>query len=208
MNDFRNRDFFHEGMREFQDLFDGRRTAEAIETNGKHYEFWEDEKELIKNAQFFFIASSWKEYIDCNIKSGDPGFVKILEGGVIEYPEYDGNSMYRTAGNIMKNPNVALLFVNFDGKSRRIRINGQASIHRDRKSNHPPIFLEREREYLRHQSGNKGIIFEIYYLRAIHIGKSELRILYQNKKGNRLTKKSIWIFLQVPRVYQKLNLLN
>ena len=134
MNDFRNRDFFHEGMREFQDLFDGRRTAEAIETNRKHYEFWDDEKELIKNAQFFFIASSWKEYIDCNIKSGDPGFVKILEGGVIEYPEYDGNSMYRTAGNIIKNPNVALLFVNFDGKSRRIRINGQASIHRDRKS--------------------------------------------------------------------------
>ena len=102
MNDFRNRDFFHEGMREFQDLFDGRRTAEAIETNRKHYEFWDDEKELIKNAQFFFIASSWKEYIDCNIKSGDPGFVKILEGGIIEYPEYDGNSMYRTAGNIIK----------------------------------------------------------------------------------------------------------
>ena len=41
MNDFRNRDFFHEGMREFQDLFDGRRTAEAIETNRKHYEFWD-----------------------------------------------------------------------------------------------------------------------------------------------------------------------
>ena len=37
MNDFRNRDFFHEGMREFQDLFDGRRTAEAIEMNRKHY---------------------------------------------------------------------------------------------------------------------------------------------------------------------------
>ena len=40
--------------------------------------------------------------------------MKILEGGVIEYPEYDGNSMYRTAGNILKNPNVALLFVNFE----------------------------------------------------------------------------------------------
>ena len=134
MNDFRNRDFFHEGMREFQDLFDGRRTAEAIEKNRKHYEFWDDEKELIKNSQFFFIASSWKGYIDCNIKSGDPGFVKVFEGGVIEYPEYDGNSMYRTAGNITKNPNVALLFVNFDGKSRRIRINGQASIRRDKRS--------------------------------------------------------------------------
>ena len=50
---------------------------------------------------------------------------------LIEYPEYDGNSMYRTAGNISKNPNVGLLFINFDGKSRRIRINGQATIHHD-----------------------------------------------------------------------------
>ena len=134
MNNFKERDFFHEGMREFQDLFDGRRTAEAIEKNRKHYEFWDDEKELIKNSKFFFIASSWNGYIDCNIKSGDPGFVKIVEKGIIEYPEYDGNSMYRTAGNISKNPNVALLFLNFDGKSRRIRINGHATIHHDNKS--------------------------------------------------------------------------
>ena len=134
MNNFKERDFFHVGMREFQDFFDGRRTAEAIEKNRKHYEFWDDEKKLIKNSSFFFIASSWNGYIDCNIKSGDPGFVKIIEKGIIEYPEYDGNSMYRTAGNISKNPNVALLFVNFDGKSRRIRINGQATIHNDNKS--------------------------------------------------------------------------
>ena len=134
MNNFKERDFFHVGMREFQDFFDGRRTAEAIEKNRKHYEFWDDEKKLIKNSSFFFIASSWNGYIDCNIKSGDPGFVKIIEKGIIEYPEYDGNSMYRTAGNISKNPNVALLFLNFDGKSRRIRINGQATIHNDNKS--------------------------------------------------------------------------
>ena len=31
MNDFKERDFFHDGMRHFQDLFDGRRTAKAIE---------------------------------------------------------------------------------------------------------------------------------------------------------------------------------
>jgi hypothetical protein len=39
--------------------------------------------------------------------------------------------MYRTAGNISKNPNVGLLFINFDGESRRIRINGHATIHHD-----------------------------------------------------------------------------
>jgi hypothetical protein len=42
--------------------------------------------------------------------------------------------MYRTAGNIFKNPNVGLLFINFDGESRRIRINGCATIHHDNKT--------------------------------------------------------------------------
>ena len=134
MDNFKNRSFFHEGMREFQELFDGVRTANAIEKHRKHYEFWDNEIDLIRKSKFFFIASSWNGYIECNIKSGDPGCVKIVKDGVIEYPEYDGNSMYRTAGNIVKNANVALLFVNFDGKSRRIRIKGHASIHRDNNS--------------------------------------------------------------------------
>lgn len=131
---YEDRPFFHEGMRAWQDEFDGRRTAEAIERHRKHYEFWDDEIELIESAQFFFIASTYGEYVDCNIKSGDPGFVKVLKPNTLEYPEYDGNSMYRTAGNISKNPNVALLFVVFDGRSRRIRINGKAKVLSDQAS--------------------------------------------------------------------------
>ena len=123
-----DRPFFHEGMRDFQDRYDGRRVAEAIEAKRKHYEFWDDEKELIQSSSFFFIATSWQDYADCSIRSGDPGFVKITGPNLIEFPEYDGNSMYRTIGNISKNPNVGLLFVRFDGKSRRIRINGKAQV--------------------------------------------------------------------------------
>ena len=134
MSEAWNRPFFHEGMRHFQDMHDGRRTAEAIEKHRKHYAFWDDEIEMISQAPFFFIASTWNDYVDCNIKSGDPGFVKVVGDNTLEYPEYDGNSMYRTLGNIRKNPNIALLFVKFDGKSRRIRINGVASIHDDEAS--------------------------------------------------------------------------
>ena len=122
------RPFYHEGMSELQDRFDGRRVAEAIERHRKHYEFWDDERAMIETSPFFFIGTSWNDYIDCNIKSGDPGFVKIVGPNIIEYPEYDGNSMYRTLGNLSRNPNVGLLFVRFDGKSRRMRINGRASI--------------------------------------------------------------------------------
>ena len=120
--------FYHEGMRLLQDRFDGRRVADALGSTRTHYEFWPDEIDLIQSAQFFFIATAWNDYVDCSIKAGDPGFVKIRGPGTLEYPEYDGNSMYRTLGNIEKNQNVGLLFVNFDGKSRRIRVNGKASI--------------------------------------------------------------------------------
>jgi hypothetical protein len=63
------------------------------------------------------------------MRSGDPGFVKITGPDTLEYPEYDGNNMYRTLGNIHRNPNVGLLFVRFDGKSFRTRIRGKATIH-------------------------------------------------------------------------------
>ena len=132
MTSFPEREFFHQGMREFQDEFDGRRVADALERHRKHYTFWDDERESITNTRFFFIASGFGEYVDCSMKSGDPGFVRIVADNVIEYPEYDGNSMYRTLGNIKLNPNVGLLFVKFDGTSRRIRINGKASIHTER----------------------------------------------------------------------------
>ena len=128
MSTFPEREFFHEGMRAFQDRFDGRRTAEAIEKHRKHYSFWDDEREMINEAPMFFIATGYGDYMDCSVRSGDTGFVKIVGDNVLEYPEYDGNSMYRTLGNIRMNPNVGLLFVKFDGKSRRIRINGQAEI--------------------------------------------------------------------------------
>jgi hypothetical protein len=63
------------------------------------------------------------------MRSGDPGFVRITGPDTLEYPEYDGNNMYRTLGNIHRNPNVGLLFVRFDGKTFRTRIRGKATIH-------------------------------------------------------------------------------
>ena len=47
---------------------------------------------------------------------------------MVEFPEYDGNSMYRAIGDISRNPNVGLLFVKFDGQTYRVRINGRAEI--------------------------------------------------------------------------------
>ena len=125
------RPFYHDGMRELQDRFDGRRVADALEKHRLHAEFWEQDKKLIESASFFFIATAHDGSVDCSMRSGDPGFVKIVGPGTLEYPEYDGNNMYRTLGNIARQPNVGLLFVRFDGKTFRTRIRGRASLHDD-----------------------------------------------------------------------------
>jgi len=134
MDSLEDRPFFHDGMRALQDEMDGRRTADAIVKSVRHFEFSEADRKLIEEAPCVFIASAWNEYVDCSMKSGDPGFVKIVGPGTIEYPEYDGNSMYRTLGNISRNPNIGLLFAKFDGRTLRMRINGRATILQDAES--------------------------------------------------------------------------
>ena len=54
MNDFNEREFFHEGMRHFQDIFDGRRTAEAIEKIENIMNFGIMKKILSKILIFFY----------------------------------------------------------------------------------------------------------------------------------------------------------
>lgn len=120
--------FYHEGMRALQDRFDGRRVADGLAPHRRRRDFWDEDRALIEAAPMFFIATSFDGHADCSMRSGVPGFVKIVGPGLLEFPEYDGNSMYRTLGNISRNPNVGLLFVKFDGRSYRIRIKGRAEI--------------------------------------------------------------------------------
>ena len=113
------RDFFHDGMRELQDRFDGRRVADAIAGARVHTEFNEADRALVAASAFFFLATA----------HGDPGFVQVTAPNVLEFPDYDGNSMYRSLGNLSKSPRVGLLFVKFDGKSLRLRASGLATLH-------------------------------------------------------------------------------
>jgi uncharacterized protein len=69
--------FYHDGMRELQDRFDGRRVADGLQKHRLHFEFWEQDRKLIEEARFFFIATSYQDNVDCSMRSGDPGFVGI-----------------------------------------------------------------------------------------------------------------------------------
>ena len=75
-----------------------------------------------------FIATADADgHPNCSYKGGEPGFVRVLDERTIAWPNYDGNGMYLSMGNLLVNPNVGLLFINFEQR-RRVRLNGVASL--------------------------------------------------------------------------------
>ncbi len=97
-------------------------------------ELMEAEKSWIKNADTFFVGSSSSEgRLDANHRGGNPGFVEILDGGALKIPDYQGNSLYNTFGNIVQNPKVGLLFIDFE-KGETLQLTGMAELLFEQKS--------------------------------------------------------------------------
>ena len=60
-----------------------------------------------------------------------PGFVSVTGASELAFPDYDGNGMFKSLGNILVNAEVGLLFIAMHGKPQRLRVNGTASVSRD-----------------------------------------------------------------------------
>jgi predicted pyridoxine 5'-phosphate oxidase superfamily flavin-nucleotide-binding protein len=87
----------------------------------------------IEAAPFFFLASSHPDgRCDCSFKGGGPGLVKVFGTTRIAFPHFEprvkGNGAYMSLGNILLNPHVSLLFIDFSDGAR-LRVNGKASLH-------------------------------------------------------------------------------
>jgi uncharacterized protein len=120
---------YHEGHRRFQDRFDTRRLADRIDERFVQRRTIDDgDRAFIERADMFFLATADAEgRPQCSYKGGDPGFVRVLDETTIAFPNYDGNGMYLSTGNVLVNPHVGLLFVDFENR-KRLRLNGIASI--------------------------------------------------------------------------------
>jgi len=119
---------YHEGSRFWQDRFDTRRLADRIEERLVDDVIDDDDREFIERLDMFFLATADENgNPQCSYKGGEPGFVRVLDEHTIAFPNFDGNGMYLSMGNALRNPQVGLLFVDFE-RQRRLRLNGVASI--------------------------------------------------------------------------------
>jgi uncharacterized protein len=126
-----NEPVYHDGMRELQDLRDTRRLADRLAEVTMHGAFTDEDVALIQRCRMFCIATADEHGSpDCSYKGGRPGFVNVLDENTLAIPDYDGNGMYRTWGNVLVNPQVGLLFLDFE-TPKRMRVNGRARISHD-----------------------------------------------------------------------------
>jgi predicted pyridoxine 5'-phosphate oxidase superfamily flavin-nucleotide-binding protein len=119
---------YHEGNRYFQDRFDTRRLADRIEERLVHDSVRDDDRAFIERMDMFFLATADEHGMpQCSYKGGDRGFVKVVDEHTIAFPSYDGNGTYLSMGNLRQNPQVGILFIDWEQR-RRLRMNGTASI--------------------------------------------------------------------------------
>jgi predicted pyridoxine 5'-phosphate oxidase superfamily flavin-nucleotide-binding protein len=103
---------YHEGNRKLQDQFDSRRISDRLEEKLARTAFTADDTTFIESSFYFFLATADAQgRPDCSFKGGSPGFVRITGPSELAWPDYDGNGMFKSLGNIAVNPSIGLLFI-------------------------------------------------------------------------------------------------
>ena len=126
-----NSSLYHDGQRKLQDEFDTRRMADLLEHNMVKDALDPKQRAFIESADMFFLATADAQgRPSCSYRGGEPGFVRCIDERTLVTPNYDGNGMYLSWGNVQANPNVGLLFIDFM-KGWRLRVHGDATIAAD-----------------------------------------------------------------------------
>lgn len=114
--------------RALQDMFDTRRLADRLAEVKVRDHFTIEDRQFIERMDMFFLATvDGTGQPTCSYKAGDPGFVTILDDKTLAFPNYDGNGMYLSMGNLMETQGVGMLFIDFEAQ-RRMRVDGTAHI--------------------------------------------------------------------------------
>src|SRR5205823_3593870 len=119
---------YHQGSRDLQETFDTTRIADRIEELLVSDEISDHDKAFIESRDMFFLATADDAGLpNCSYKGGEPGFVRVIDEHTVAFPNYDGNGMYLSMGNLRVNAAVGMLFIDFE-RGHRMRLNGIASV--------------------------------------------------------------------------------
>lgn len=86
-------------------------------------------QEFVARMEMVFIATASAEGdADCSFRAGPPGFVRVVDQKRLLYPEYRGNGVMASLGNVVENGHIGMLFIDFYGSTVGLHVNGAARI--------------------------------------------------------------------------------
>jgi uncharacterized protein len=84
---------------------------------------------FVQRMELVFVASAdGRGECDASLRAGPPGFIHVLDARTLAYPEYRGNGVHASLGNISENGHVGLLMVDFVDDLIGLHVNGTARI--------------------------------------------------------------------------------
>ncbi|MEM7269068.1 MAG: pyridoxamine 5'-phosphate oxidase family protein, partial [Pseudomonadota bacterium] len=109
-----SKDVYHAKMRELQDSFGSRALADRLARHSRREAFTDDDRIFVEGLPGFLLATADADGSpDCSYKGAEKGHVKVTGERSLSFPSLDGNGMYRSLGNILANPKVGMLFIDY-----------------------------------------------------------------------------------------------
>ncbi|AEI45505.1 pyridoxamine 5'-phosphate oxidase family protein [Paenibacillus mucilaginosus] len=120
-------------------------------------ELTDRQAEWISSADTFFIATRHPgEGADVSHRGGPPGFIRVEQGRTIRFPDYPGNAMFNTLGNLLSSPEAGLLFLDFE-RGDVLQLTGRGMVEPAGEAGPPFAGAERvvrfDVEEVRHRKG-------------------------------------------------------
>lgn len=121
--------FGSNGERELQKRFKTENSAGAFYRNQMVNYLTFEMMEFIKDQEMLFISTA-DQFGNCDssFRYGEGGFIKVINEKNLMFPEYKGNGVNASLGNIIENPHIGLLIIDFYDKGIGLHINGKVSI--------------------------------------------------------------------------------
>ena len=125
------KDFYTNAQRKMQSDNESTKLADTIFHAVVTEELQPEQIGFIASRDFFFLSTVDAEgQPSVSYKGGPVGAVHVISPTQLAFPNYDGNGMFLSLGNIAETAKIGLLFIDFETPNR-LRVQATASMHRD-----------------------------------------------------------------------------
>ncbi len=117
------------GERKLQKKYNTRKSANSFyQTQVLSFLNLEMQNFISEQEMVFLSTADAKGECDASFRAGPKSFIKVLDDHTLVFPEFKGNGVMASLGNISENPQIGLMFIDFYRSSIGLHVNGKAEI--------------------------------------------------------------------------------